>query len=86
MNIDVEELQMFDGVASCANHTINFKIVESEYDIISGSQPFFNPKFTHQVFHKDETVKGMRDLSITVFFTPSTLRPYVYWCCSDFAQ
>lgn len=26
MGIDVEELQMFDGIASCANHTINFKI------------------------------------------------------------
>ena len=26
MNIDVEELQLFDGIAACANHTINFKI------------------------------------------------------------
>lgn len=26
MSIDVEELQMFDGIASCANHTVNFKI------------------------------------------------------------
>ena len=26
MRIDVEELQMFDGIASCANHIVNFKI------------------------------------------------------------
>jgi hypothetical protein len=26
MNVDVEELQMFDGIAACANHTINFRI------------------------------------------------------------
>ena len=26
MSIDVEELQMFDGIAQCANHTIEFKI------------------------------------------------------------
>ena len=29
MSIDVEELQMFDGIASCANHTVNFKIGKS---------------------------------------------------------
>lgn len=45
--IDVEELQMFDGIASCANHTINFKIVENDLDMLSNSQPFFHPKFTH---------------------------------------
>lgn len=28
----------------------------------------------------------MRDLSVTIFLTPSTLRPYVYWCCSDYGQ
>lgn len=47
---------------------------------------FFNPKYTHQVFHKDETIKGMKDLSVTIFLTPTTLRPYVYWCCSDYGQ
>lgn len=26
MSVDVEELQMFDGIAACANHTVNFKI------------------------------------------------------------
>jgi hypothetical protein len=26
MSIDVEELQLFDGIAACANHTLNFKI------------------------------------------------------------
>jgi hypothetical protein len=26
MSIDVEELHMFDGIASCANHSVNFKI------------------------------------------------------------
>lgn len=29
MSIDVEELQMFDGIAQCANHTIEFKIGKS---------------------------------------------------------
>lgn len=23
---------------------------------------------------------------MTIFLTPSTLRPYVYWCCSDYGQ
>jgi hypothetical protein len=26
MSIDVEELHLFDGIASCANHSVNFKI------------------------------------------------------------
>lgn len=30
MSIDVEELQMFDGIAQCANHTIAFKIGKCE--------------------------------------------------------
>jgi hypothetical protein len=25
----------------------------------------------------------MKDLSVTIFLSPTTLRPYVYWCCSD---
>jgi len=49
MSIDVEELQMFDGIASCANHTVNFKIgkycvtiiklciVENELDLIANN-------------------------------------------------
>jgi hypothetical protein len=104
MSIDVEELQMFDGIASCANHTINFKIgkcslhllhdcriltlflVENELDLLANNQSFFNPKFTHQIFHKDETIKGMKDLSVTIFLSPTTLKPYLYWCCSDYGQ
>lgn len=86
MSIDVEELHLFDGIASCANHSVNFKIVENEIDMLTNQQPFFNPKFTHQVFHRDETIKGMKDLSVTIFLSPSTLKPYVYWCCSDYGQ
>ena len=26
MSVDVEELQMFDGIAVCANHIVNFRI------------------------------------------------------------
>ena len=33
MSIDVEELQMFDGIAQCANHTIEFKI--GKFSILS---------------------------------------------------
>ena len=54
--------------------------------MLTNQQPFFNPKFTHQVFHRDETIKGMKDLSVTIFLSPSTLKPYVYWCCSDYGQ
>lgn len=54
--------------------------------MLTGTQPYFHPKFTHQIFHKDETIKGMKDLSVTVFLSPTTLRPYVYWCCSDYGQ
>jgi hypothetical protein len=50
------------------------------------SKPFFHPKYTHQVFHRDETIKGMRDLSVCIFLTPTTLKPYLYWCCSDYGQ
>ena len=31
MSIDVEELHLFDGIASCANHSVNFKIGMSYY-------------------------------------------------------
>lgn len=48
--------------------------------------PFFHPKFTHQVFHRDETIKGMKDLSVNLYLSPTTLRPYLYWCCSDYGQ
>ena len=51
-----------------------------------GGSPFFNPKFTHQVFHRDETIKGMKDLSVTIYFSPTTFRPYVYWICSDYGR
>ena len=33
MSIDVEELQMFDGIAQCANHTLEFKI--SKFNIVT---------------------------------------------------
>ena len=33
-----------------------------------------------------ETIKGMRDLSVCIFLTPTTLKPYLYWCCSDYGQ
>jgi len=75
---------MFDGIASCANHTINFKIVENELEMLTNVCPFFHPKFTHQVFHRDETIKGMKDLSVNLYLSPTTLRPYLYWCCSDY--
>ena len=61
-------------------------IVESELDLLVSNTNFFHPKFTHQVFHKDETIKGMKDLSVTIYLSPTTLRPYVYWCCSDYGQ
>lgn len=34
MSIDVDELQMFDGIASCANHTVTFKIGKYCYTIV----------------------------------------------------
>jgi len=38
-------------------------LVNNEIEMLSGGgSPFFNPKFTHQVFHRDETIKGMKDL------------------------
>lgn len=103
MNIDVEELHLFDGIALCANHTVQFKIgkfilaseisnwfcvvsVENELDLLTSKQVFFNPKFTHQIFHRDETIKGMKDLNVSIFLSPTTLRPYVYWACSSFGQ
>ena len=59
-------------------------LVNNEIEMLSGGgSPFFNPKFTHQVFHRDETIKGMKDLSVTIYFSPTTFRPYVYWSCSD---
>lgn len=35
MNVDVEELQMFDGIASCANHIVNFRIGKYEFILIN---------------------------------------------------
>lgn len=79
MSIDVEELQMFDGIAQCANHTLEFKIIDNQIDLLTDNNNTFHPKFTHQVFHRDETIKGMKDLNVTIYLTPTTLRPYVYW-------
>ena len=28
----------------------------------------------------------MKDLSCTVYLSPTTLKPYIYWCCSDYGQ
>jgi hypothetical protein len=62
-------------------------LVNNEIEMLSGGgSPFFNPKFTHQVFHRDETIKGMKDLSVTIYFSPTTFRPYVYWICSDYGR
>ena len=55
-------------------------------DLITDSKPWFHPKYTHQVFHRDETIKGMKDVSVSIYLSPTTLRPYVYWCCSDYGQ
>ena len=54
--------------------------------MLANVSPFFHPKFTHQVFHRDETIKGMKDLSVNLYLSPTTLRPYLYWCCSDYGQ
>jgi len=62
-------------------------LVNNEIEMLSGGgSPFFNPKFTHQVFHRDETIKGMKDLSVTIYFSPTTFHPYVYWICSDYGR
>lgn len=70
---------MFDGIAQCANHTLEFKIIDNQIELLTDNSNSFNPKFTHQVFHRDETIKGMKDLNVTIYLTPTTLRPYVYW-------
>jgi len=38
---------MFDGIAQCANHTIEFKVVDNELDLLTDNGQTFNPKFTH---------------------------------------
>ena len=58
-------------------------LVDNEIDLLTDNNSIFHPKFTHQVFHRDETIKGMKDLNVTIYLTPTTLRPYVYWSCSD---
>lgn len=63
----------------CSNHVFNFKIVETESDLITEDKPFFNPKFTHQIYNSDETLRGHEDPSIEVFLSPSTLTPYLNW-------
>ena len=60
--------------------------MDSELDLLTDNNFTFHPKFTHQVFHRDETIKGMKDLNVTIYLTPTTLRPYVYWSCSDYGQ
>jgi hypothetical protein len=42
-----------------------------------GISDFFSPKFTHQVFSKDEIVRGYQGLEINIFLSPSTLRPFI---------
>ena len=73
-------------LVSLSLYLISF-LVNNEIEMLSGGgSPFFNPKFTHQVFHRDETIKGMKDLSVTIYFSPTTFHPYVYWICSDYGR
>lgn len=69
-------------MALCSNHVINFKIVSNEFEIVSDSEPFFQPKFSHQIFHKDETVWGYKDLNIDIFLSHATLRPFLSYSYS----
>ena len=41
----------------------------------SENTKIFSPKFTHQVFQKDEIIHGYQGLFIDVFLSASTLRP-----------
>ncbi|CDW89701.1 mannose-1-phosphate guanylyltransferase [Stylonychia lemnae] len=49
----------------------------NEFEMLADYDSFFNPKFSHQIFHKDETVRGYKDLNIDIFLTPATLKPYL---------
>jgi len=53
--------------------------VANEADLITEDKPFFNPKFTHQIYNSDETLRGHDDPSIEIFLSPSTLTPFLNW-------
>eukprot|EP00347_Sterkiella_histriomuscorum_P014339 403361250 len=65
--VDLIELQHYSGMA----------LFKNELDMLSDKEPFFHPKFSHQIFHKDETVRGFKNLTIDIFLTPATLRPFL---------
>ncbi|TNV83269.1 hypothetical protein FGO68_gene11080 [Halteria grandinella] len=75
--VDLIELQHYGGLALCSNHIVNFKIVATEKDMVTDQDSFFHPKFSHQIFHNDETVRGYQDLNIDIFLSAGSLRPYV---------
>ena len=54
-------------------------VVENDLDLLTDQEAFFHPKYTHQIYNSDETLRGHEDPSIEVFLSPSTLRPYLYW-------
>lgn len=77
--VHIEEFFEYGGKAVCSNHVFNFKIVETESDLITEDKLFFNPKFTHQIYNSDETLRGHESPSIEVYLSPSTLTPYLNW-------
>lgn len=59
--------------------------VNCEEDFFDQDQGYFTPKFTYQVilnantqlFSDHEVIRGYENLSVMVYLTPCTLKPYV---------
>jgi hypothetical protein len=74
-----EEFYDYGGKAVCSNHVIKIKIADNEADLDLEGKSFFHPKYTHQIFNPDETLRGHEEPKINIFLTPTTLKPYLTW-------
>jgi len=58
-----------------SNDVMNLRLIQREDDLYD-KEPF-HPIFTYQVFGDKEEIKGYTNLSINIYLTAASLRPYV---------
>jgi len=63
------EEQHYNGLSSDSLACTQFKVAKRP-------KSSFKPLYTHQIFTKDEQIKGVQDLQINISLTPLKLRAY----------
>lgn len=65
------------GLAKCsANEAMMIHLIHDESDMVKPTLSF-NPEYTNQVFHEDESIVGYEDLSINFYVLAGSLDQYM---------